>query len=432
MSSHSTENSRAKDDDEMCRFLIYSGHTPILLSHLITSPTHSILTQSYDSRLRLDQTRPHNGDGFGVGYYTAAPARRRRKSAAEATEQLLQSRGLHTQQEEVIDLGPEPCIFTSTIPAWNCKNLERLASKTVSPLVFAHVRASTEGALSDSNCHPFSRGALMWMHNGGIGGWKLGVKRRLVADVGDKWFEGVSGSTDSEWAFALFLDCLEKLGVDADDEVKQRDGFGHTVLRKAMLRTIERINGYRRALPEAVRQSSDTRSLLNFAVADGKTVVCTRYVSSKTDEAASLFFSSGTSWREQSASTTILGGSSSSSSKRQAGKGEYKMERRDKGADIVLVASEPLTFERDNWVTVPTNSVLTIHNQTVLIHPILDEYYNPSPSFVRSSRFAAGEGQIIGDGVVGEKSGKGAIGRESEVEGLGAAAPIGRRMVAVS
>ena len=31
------------------------------------------------------------------------------------------------------------------------------------------------------------------------------------------------------------------------------------------------------------------------------------------------------------------------------------MERRDKGQDIVLVASEPLTFERADWVTVPSN-----------------------------------------------------------------------------
>lgn len=394
----------------MCRFLIYSGQSPILLSHLITSPSHSILTQSYDSRLRLDQTRPHNGDGFGVGYYTAAPAASRRRQSGEVEDRRANTAA---PAEESIDLGPEPCIFTSTIPAWNCRNLERLASKTVSPLVFAHVRASTEGALSDSNCHPFSRGALMWMHNGGIGGWKLGVKRRLVTDIADKWFEGVGGSTDSEWAFALFLDSLEQIGVDPDDEAKQRNGFGHTALRKAMLKTIERINGFRKALPEEVRQSGETRSLLNFAVTDGKSVVCTRYVSSRNDEAASLFFSSGSSWREQKSST----------SSKKPGKGEYKMERRDKGADVVLVASEPLTFERDNWVTVPSNSVLTIHNQNVLIHPILDEYYNHSPSFTRSSQFAAEEGQLSTKGA--------ALARENSVDGIAATArPVGLGLAA--
>ena len=174
----------------------------------------------------------------------------------------------------------------------------------------------------------------MWMHNGGIGSWNSGVKRRLVSDVGDRWFSGVQGSTDSEWAFALFLDSLERLGYDPDGEEYQTNGFGHTVLRKAMLKTIERINGFIKSVPEDVRDK-DTRSLLNFAIADGKSVVCTRYVSSKTDEAASLFFSSGTSWKKQAAPK----GSTES-------KGDYRMERRDRGADIVLVASEPLTFER--------------------------------------------------------------------------------------
>ena len=58
------------------------------------------------------------------------------------------------------------------------------------------------------------------------------------------------------------------------------------------------------------------------------------------------------------------------------------MERRDKGQDIVLVASEPLTFERADWVTVPSNctisnysvliiAILTINGQTVLLHPII-------------------------------------------------------------
>ena len=47
----------------------------------------------------------------------------------------------------------------------------------------------------------------------------------------------------------------------------------------------------------------------------------------------------------------------------------------------------------DNWVTVPTNSTVTIHNQTVLIHPIVDEFTNPTPGFKRSSKFAETKGQ---------------------------------------
>ncbi|MCJ1307807.1 hypothetical protein MMC25_001455 [Agyrium rufum] len=333
----------------MCRFLVYKGKTEILLSQLILDPQHSILRQSYDSRLRLDTRRPHNGDGFGIGYYTSAA------------------------------LGPEPCIFTSTIPAWNCINLSRLASKTTSDLVFAHVRATTEGTLSDSNCHPFSHGSLMWMHNGNIGLWKF-VKRRLASSLNDRWFLGVQGSTDSEWAFALFLDMLEKMGYDPDDEKYSRvegRGYGHAVLRKAMLKTIEKLNAFIKEVVDegVVSREEERRSLLNFAVSDGESVVCSRYVSSTRDEAASLYFSSGTDWFEGE-------------------KGEFVMERRDKGADIVIVASEPLTFERDNWVTVPTNSTLSIHKQMVMIHPIIDKYYNSDPSYVRNEKFAVSQGLV--------------------------------------
>jgi len=52
----------------MCRFLVYKGSDEILLSKLILDPTHSILTQSFDSRLRLDMRRPHNGP-FGTAAY---------------------------------------------------------------------------------------------------------------------------------------------------------------------------------------------------------------------------------------------------------------------------------------------------------------------------------------------------------------------------
>lgn len=167
----------------------------------------------------------------------------------------------------------------------------------------------------------------MWMHNGGLGGWKH-IKRPLGARLADKWYLGVKGGTDSEWAFALYLDTLERMGYDPDSPPET--GFGPTVLRKAMEQTIKTINQFIAEIPEDILKNEDvdTRSLLNFALTDGHSTICTRYVSSCTDEAASLYYSSGTTWEDK------------------AGNGEYRMDRRDKGADIVLVASEPLTFER--------------------------------------------------------------------------------------
>ncbi|KIV87909.1 hypothetical protein PV11_03425 [Exophiala sideris] len=329
----------------MCRFLVYKGSKPIILSKLITEPSHSILTQSYDSRLRLDSRRPVNGDGFGVGWYTEP------------------------------ELGPDPCVFTSTLPAWNCVNLERLAPKTASTMIFAHVRATTEGSLAENNCHPFQHNTLMWMHNGNIGAWKY-VKRPLADSLSDKWYLGVKGGTDSEWAFALFLDTLEREeGVDPSSEPE--GGFDTKTLRRAMKKTIAKINAFVKAVPaEHHLADVETRSLLNFAVTDGHSVIVTRYVSSKTDAAASLYYSSGTAWVEGKT------------------KGQFRMERRDKASDVVLVASEPLTFERHNWLSVPTNTIVTICNQTVYVRPIKDEYYDPDPSTERSTGFARSKGLV--------------------------------------
>jgi glutamine amidotransferase len=114
-------------------------------------------------------------------------------------------------------------------------------------------------------------------------------------------------------------------------------------------------------------------------------VLVTRYVSSKTDAAASLYYSSGTDWVEGKT------------------KGHFKMERRDKASDVVLVASEPLTFERHNWLAVPTNTVVTICNQTVFVRPIKDEFYEPDPAAERSSRFAQSKGLVTkapGGGII--------------------------------
>ena len=83
----------------------------------------------------------NEGDGFGVGWYDSVPDP---------------------------ELGQEPCIFTSVTPAWNNINLHRIAEKIKSPLVLCvfadsgHVRASTAGALSETNCHPWRYGRLMW------------------------------------------------------------------------------------------------------------------------------------------------------------------------------------------------------------------------------------------------------------------------------
>ncbi|PIL31887.1 hypothetical protein GSI_06591 [Ganoderma sinense ZZ0214-1] len=304
----------------MCRFVIYKGTDPVQLSHLLTRPCHSIINQAFDSRLRLDRRRPINGDGFGVGWYDS----------------------VHDEE-----LGSQPCIFTSVTPAWNNVNLLRLAEKIKSPLVFAHVRATTAGTLSLDNCHPWSYGKLMFMHNGGIADFHK-IKRKLQMSVRDEVFDWLP-------------DPMAK-------------SFTPGVLQRTMLETIAHIN----ALTEEYGITEP--SLMNFCVSDGETVVATRYISSRTDEAASLWFSSGSTFSEY------------------AEGGHYKMSKTDKRENLIMIASEPLTFEKADWMEIRTNHMVVITPKMNLLQiPIVDKFYvTPSDpaALNRGVEFAAAKGLL--------------------------------------
>jgi len=158
----------------MCRWLAYSG-SPLLLEELLLKPAHSLIDQSLHSRLGATTT---NGDGFGVGWY-----------GDEDT----------------------PGVFHSIEPAWNDHNLRELAQHLTSPLVFAHIRASTGSAIQQTNCHPFRYGRWLWMHNGAIREFNS-VKRDLAFAVDPSLYPLIEGSTDSELFFYLSL----SLGLEDD------------------------------------------------------------------------------------------------------------------------------------------------------------------------------------------------------------------------
>ncbi len=158
----------------MCRWLAYSG-SPVLLEDLLFKPKHSLIDQSLHSRLGAETT---NGDGFGIGWY---------------------------------GVGDTPGVFHSVEPAWNDRNLRELAGHVRSPLVFAHIRASSGTAVQQTNCHPFRHGNWLWMHNGVINDF-LRVKRDLVSAVDPSLYPAIEGSTDSEIFFYLAL----TLGLEDD------------------------------------------------------------------------------------------------------------------------------------------------------------------------------------------------------------------------
>lgn len=315
----------------MCRLLIFKGE-PICLSHLITKPSHSIIHQAFDCRLRLD-ARPINADGFGVGWY----------------DPYLEN--------------PIPCIFQAITPAWSNKNLHRLAEKIRSPLVFAHVRASTAGALSEENCHPWVYGSLLWMHNGHIPAFKK-IKRHLQAELSEEFFHFPQGNTDSEWAFALFLNELNKV-INP-----KTASFPYVILQNIMLLTIQKIKNW------WIEAGEEEPCRLNFAVADGRSVVATKYVTSLTEDAASLYFSTGTSFEADNEINKIEA-LYLDNEHHPPQAAHYRMKKCDKREKIVLIASEPLTFEKVDWLEVPCQTLIVVTpKMNVLQFPIVDEFFH--------------------------------------------------------
>src|SRR4051812_23666707 len=151
----------------MCRWMAYFGE-PISAHELLFRPVHSIIDQSLHSQLTGVTT---NGDGFGIGWYNNASG---------------------------------PFLFKDTHPAWNDENLREIAGQITTPLLFAHVRASSGTGVQRSNCHPFRFGRWLWMHNGSLAEFEK-VKHDLVMAVDPSLYPRIEGSTDSEVLFYLAL-----------------------------------------------------------------------------------------------------------------------------------------------------------------------------------------------------------------------------------
>ncbi|WP_198679428.1 class II glutamine amidotransferase [Thermomonospora amylolytica] len=176
----------------MCRWMAYSGE-PILAEELLFRPVHSLIDQSLHSRLGVETT---NGDGFGIGWYGE---------------------------------GPVPAVFKSIDPAWNDRNLREISRQIRTPLLFAHIRASTGTPVQRSNCHPFRYDRWLWMHNGAIAGFH-DLKRDMMLAVDPSLYAEIEGSTDSEALFHLAL--TYGLAEDPPSAVARAIGFVEDLARR--------------------------------------------------------------------------------------------------------------------------------------------------------------------------------------------------------
>ncbi len=207
--------------------MTYRGD-PIYLEDLLFVPEYSLIEQSLHARKGATTT---NGDGFGVGWYAGRE---------------------------------RPGLFREVLPAWNDGNLRELSHQIMSPLFFAHVRASTGTETMRANCHPFAVENWMFMHNGQIGGYEK-IRRAIDNALSDTLYTHRPGTTDSE---AIFLHLLSN-GLDVDP----------CGAMEATIRSIE----------DMARQADVEEPFrMTAAISDGKRLYAARY--STDPEPPSLYY----------------------------------------------------------------------------------------------------------------------------------------------
>jgi predicted glutamine amidotransferase len=270
----------------MCRWMAYSGD-PILADELLFRPEHSIIVQSLSAQLGGITT---NGDGFGIGWYGN---------------------------------GTAPAVFKSTHPAWNDQNLREIAGQIRTPLLFAHVRASSGTPVQRTNCHPFRYGRWLWMHNGSLAGFRE-VRRDLQTAVDARLYPEIEGSTDTETLFFLAL----TFGLDDDPPtaVARAVGFVEDV-------------GRRHGVEYPVH--------MTVATSDGESIWVFRYSSEKAT--SSLYYSTDVSQvRQLYPELDVL----------------------DRlGSDARFIVSEPLRDLPGAWTEVPESSWALVRRGEHHAHP---------------------------------------------------------------
>lgn len=258
----------------MCRWAAYVGEE-VFLEDIVAAPCHSLIAQSHCAQEGKTQT---NADGFGLAWYGARP---------------------------------EPGLYRDLLPAWSDPNLKSLCRQIRSGLFLAHVRASTGGATSRANCHPFVSGRWTFMHNGQIGGFEK-IRRALEARLSDAFYDQIGGTTDSELFFMLALDA----GLDADPQ------------RAVSAAVAQVLDAQRRA-------GLDPSFKLTAAFADGEKLHAVRYAAGGS---APTLYTAAT----------------------RCGEGR-------------CLVSEPYDREDTDWQAVPPGSFVTVSEQSLIVRPFVPQ-----------------------------------------------------------
>lgn len=292
----------------MCRALLYLGE-PVLIDYLLYQPDSSLVKQTYMPRM----LRMLNLAGFGMMAWDRA------------------------------SIQPDfPYCYKSTaLPVFD-GNLKSLASKIRSDCFLGHVRGVTMDSsvkINEHNVHPFYFPAakLALAHNGDLHRFEE-MRDDLRLHIRPEIASHISGSTDSEWIYAVLLSQLADPGSYATGDE----------LRRALDKTLGIIGQVRDA------RGISTASSANLFITDGRQIFAVRFCFDfgryPTEDPENI----------HEANLTYLSLWYTSGREYGFHDDEWQMTG---GADVahsVMVASEPLTTDVVKWLEIPEYGLLHV------------------------------------------------------------------------
>jgi len=287
----------------MCRALLYLGNKNSI-DNFIVNPSNSLIQQSHSPMLMRIEAKS-NLAGFGFASW------------------------------DELDEKKEPLIYkTNVIPCYD-KNLNNISAYIQSNCLLAHVRGvpySFNEKITIENAHPFCYSYkdynIAFAHNGRISSFGK-LKHAIFPYLSEKFFYQISGSTDSEWIYALFMSILDK---------KKYDGQIN-IFCDAIIQTLETLQSL------MIDKSMKDISGLNLFFSDGNSVIATRYTfippnykMVNRDDFFSLWYTCGDEFKSVG--------------------GDFGMTKsHNKQYSSLLIASEPLTKNMERWHQIPDYSM---------------------------------------------------------------------------
>lgn len=321
----------------MCRWFAYvSENEDCLLEDVLITPAHGITKQVHDHYLpKLIHHSPtgddaaekenkvrnllFNIDGTGICWYTSAKS-----------DFIPEIDGLR------------PAMYKTISPPANDLNMKSICANTHTTVVFAHIRAASGTAITPINNHPFIFGRHTFMHNGSVSNF-TSIRRALCELLDADTYANVLGSTDSEHVAALYITYL----TQGRGKASWEEEYTTDAMADALYRAIGTII----SLQNKILGSGARPNSLNLATTDGRRLVSVRFRNSKVENPPSLYYST-------SAGITL--------NRRYPGHpnegvvNTTAVKTAEEHGTHVIVASEPSTYQEDQWELIGKNQCLLV------------------------------------------------------------------------